>query len=81
MLIVKFISYTVYRVAQSVTLEDSTFPPEEFTLVQGLLTVQWDKIAPYPIAVVWQLNFSEVVEQCLCNNNKRTDIHKNVLAL
>lgn len=44
------IQYSLYNVgegaAQSVTLEDSTFPPEEFTLVQGLLTVQWDKIAP-----------------------------------
>lgn len=40
-----------YSAAQSVTLEDSTFPPEEFSLVQGLLTAQWEKIGPYPTVV------------------------------
>ena len=34
--------------AQNVFLDDSTFPEEDFTLVQGLLSTSWDRIAQYP---------------------------------
>ena len=38
-----------HSTAQSVTLEDDTFPPDEFESVQGLLTVKWDRINVYPL--------------------------------
>ncbi len=43
---------SVVSTAQSVTLEDDTFPPDEFVNVQGLLTIKWDRVNTYP-QLVW----------------------------
>jgi len=42
------VMYSIYNVgsspAQSIVLDDSSFHPEDFTLVQGLLSASWDRI-------------------------------------
>ena len=55
-----------YSVAQSVMLDDESFPEDEFSLVQGLLTASWDKIAPYPTT-------------CACICYKITSFHFNLI--
>ena len=37
--------------AQSIVLDDSSFHPEDFTLVQGLLSASWDRLPQYPSAL------------------------------
>ncbi|XP_032871789.1 translocon-associated protein subunit beta [Amblyraja radiata] len=44
------LQYNVYNVGSSAALEvelsDDSFPPEDFGIVSGMLTVKWDRIAP-----------------------------------
>ncbi|GCB82577.1 hypothetical protein scyTo_0022361, partial [Scyliorhinus torazame] len=44
------LQYNIYNVGTSaaldVELSDDSFPPEDFGIVSGMLTVKWDRIAP-----------------------------------
>ncbi|XP_062887911.1 translocon-associated protein subunit beta [Mobula hypostoma] len=44
------LQYSIYNVGSSaaldVELSDDSFPPEDFGIVSGMLTVKWDRIAP-----------------------------------
>ncbi|XP_078527569.1 translocon-associated protein subunit beta isoform X2 [Lissotriton helveticus] len=44
------LQYNIYNVGSSaaldVDLSDDSFPPEDFGIVSGMLTVKWDRIAP-----------------------------------
>ncbi|XP_043540001.1 translocon-associated protein subunit beta [Chiloscyllium plagiosum] len=44
------LQYNIYNVGTSAALEvelsDDSFPPEDFGIVSGMLTVKWDRIAP-----------------------------------
>ncbi|KAF7238405.1 Translocon-associated protein subunit beta [Varanus komodoensis] len=48
------LQYSIYNVGSSAALEvelsDDSFPPEDFGIVSGMLSVKWDRIAPYPFA-------------------------------
>ncbi|TRZ11390.1 hypothetical protein HGM15179_015699 [Zosterops borbonicus] len=45
------LQYNIYNVGSSaaldVELSDDSFPPEDFGIVSGMLSVKWDRIAPY----------------------------------
>lgn len=44
------LQYNIYNVGSSAALEvelsDDSFPPEDFGIVSGMLSVKWDRIAP-----------------------------------
>ncbi|XP_069796502.1 translocon-associated protein subunit beta [Narcine bancroftii] len=44
------LQYSIYNVGSSAALDvelgDDSFPPEDFGIVNGMLTVKWDRIAP-----------------------------------
>uniref|UniRef100_F7DHE9 Signal sequence receptor, beta (translocon-associated protein beta) n=1 Tax=Xenopus tropicalis TaxID=8364 RepID=F7DHE9_XENTR len=45
------LQYNIYNVGSSAALEvelsDDSFPPEDFGIVSGMLSVKWDRIAPW----------------------------------
>lgn len=56
-----------YSPAQLVTLEDDSFPKEEFVPVSGLLSTKWERINQYLIICTYCSSCVCVVCVCMCS--------------
>lgn len=45
--------FLYFSAATDVKLKEEGFPETDFTVVQGFLDVQWDRIAPYPLRLFY----------------------------